>query len=147
MKFKIFLGLALVLSGSLVTGAETNALVSTNAQSSSRISIAQVHSVRLEVEQLPKSGMGIQIRIRDYAAHNWQKSEVLCHLYDISDDGKEAKKPFMSVTLKQTSSDSDEYSGSVTNDHEFAHGAKFKVVYKSVGLPLPISTWSACYYH
>src|SRR3989442_14288346 len=147
MKLKIILDLALILSSVLGACAdETNALVATNAQSYRRISTAEVGTVKLEVEQ-PSLPNEIQIRVRDFAAHNWLEKEVSCDFYYISDDGKEAKKPFMSVTLKQASSNSDDYSGGVTNRMEFAHGNKFKVVYKSHGLSLPISTWYACYYH
>jgi hypothetical protein len=124
-----------------------SALAQDATNSTRRISVAEVGTVKLEVEQPSNSRNEIQIRVRDFAADAWQKQEVDCDLYYIGDDGKEAKKPFMSVTLKQASTSSDDYSGGATNRVEFEHGNKFKVVYKSHGLPLPISTWHACYYH
>jgi hypothetical protein len=123
------------------------ALAQDNTNNTGRISIAEVGTVRLEVEQPSISRNEIQIRVRDFAARNRQMNEVSCNLYDIRDDGKEARRPFMSVALKQVASDSDDYSGGATNRVEFEHGNKFKVVYQSNGLPLPVSTWYACYYH
>src|SRR6266581_3794868 len=82
-----------------------SALARDTTNSTRRISIAEVGTVRLEVEQ-PSLQNEIQIRVHDFAAHAWQEKEVSCDLYYISDDGKEAKKPFMSVTLKQASSNS-----------------------------------------
>jgi hypothetical protein len=112
-----------------------------------RISVAEVGTVRLEVEQFTNQQNGIYIRVNDYAANNHQKTNIVCDLYWIDENGKEAKTKFLSVTLKQTASNSDNYSGDVAGRTEFEHGNKFKVVYKSVGLPFPISTWYACYYH
>ena len=152
MKPKLLLGLALVLSGGLFGCASnpphSELSVSTTAQNANRrISVTEVGTVKLEVEQLSNSRNGIQIRVRDFAAHNWAKKEISCDLYYIDDDGKEAKEKFMSITLQQATPTSDEYSGGATNRVEFEHGNKFKVVYKSDGLPLPISVWYACYYH
>jgi hypothetical protein len=139
MKPKFILCLALVLCGHTFAQDTTNSF--------HRISIAEVGSVRLEVEQYPNYENGVQIRVSDFAAQNWGKTNVACDFYWIDDNGKEAKEKFISVPLKQVSSNSREYSGSVSNRVEFEHGNIFKIVYKSDGLPLPISTWYACYYH
>jgi hypothetical protein len=139
MKPKLILCLALVLSGHAFAQNTTN--------SYHRISIAEVGSVRLEVEQFSNSQNGVQIRVSDYAAHNWGKTNITCDLYWIDENGKEANEKFMSVPLKQVSSISDNYLGEASERQEFEHGNKFKIVYKSDGLPLPISTWYACYYH
>ena len=130
----------------LVTTMCLIAFAQNTSNSAPRVSVAEIGAVKLEVAQFPNLQNGIRIHVRDYAAQNWQKEEVSCSLYEISDDGKEGKKPFMSVVLKATSPNSDDYSGGATNRVEFEHGNKFKVVYMSYGLPLPISTWYACYY-
>ena len=83
--------------------------------------------------------------MRDYAARNWQKKTVACDIYHVGEDGKEAK--IQTVTLKQVSPTSDDYSGLSSDRHEFEHGNLVRAVYKSEGLRLPISTWHAFYYH
>lgn len=138
MKTKFILCLALIWS-SCALAQSTNVY--------HRISVAEVGNIRLEVEQFTNQQNGIYIRVHDYAANARQKTNVVCDLYWIDENGKEAKKKFLSVTLKQTAPNSDNYFGEVANRTEFEHGNKFKVVYKSDGLPLPISTWYACYYH
>ena len=109
-----------------------------------RISIAEVGTVRLEVEQ-PTHKNEVRIRVRDYAARNWQKKTVSCDIYYVGEDGKEGK--IQTVTLKQVSPTSDDYSGSSSDQRDFEHGNIVRVVYKSDGLRLPISTWYAFYYH
>ena len=139
MKPKLILCLALVLSGHAFAQNTTN--------SYHWISIAEVGSVRLEVEQPSSNQNRIQIRVNDFAAQNWGKTNITCDLYWIDENGKEAKEKFMSVTLKQVSPFSNNYLGEASERDEFEHGNKFKIVYKSDGVPLPISTWYACYYH
>jgi hypothetical protein len=148
MNLKLILYLALVACGSSVAFAETNMPVTTNVQSNWRVSIAEVQAIRLEVEQIG-SDLELQFRVSDFGAGNCEKKEVFCELYWISAKGKEEKKPFMRVALKQAAPESDKYSGSITHNEEFpfTHGQKFKVVYKTDSLPLPISTWYACYFH
>ncbi len=143
MKSKIILGLALVCLMPL------SAMAQETTNSYRRVSIAEVNTIRLEVEQIG-TGSEVQFRVRDYAAHNYGKKEVFCDLYYISDKGTDEKESFARVTLKQVAPDSDNYSGSFTSgtdDLELAHGVKFRIVYKSDGVALPISTWYACYYH
>jgi hypothetical protein len=83
--------------------------------------------------------------VRDYAARNWQKKTVSCDIYYVGEDGREGK--MLAVTLRQVSPTSDDYSGLSSDRHEFEHGNIVRVVYKSDGLRLPISTWYAFYYH
>jgi hypothetical protein len=139
MKLKFLFCLALVLGGHAFAQNTTNVY--------RWISVAEVRTVRLEVEQFSNQQNGIYIRVNDYAANNWRKTNVVCDLYWIDENGKEAKGKFLSVTLKQTAPNSEDYSGEVADQTEFEHGNTFKIVYKSDGLPLPISTWYACYYH
>jgi len=138
MKPKLLLGFALLWSSHALAQ-------STNLYH--RISIAEVGSIRLEVEQFTNLQNGIYIRVNDYRANAWRKTNIVCDLYWIDEKGTEAKTKFLSVTLKQTAPDSEKYLGEVAQQVEFEHGNTFKVVYKSDGLPLPISTWYACYYH
>ena len=49
--------------------------------------------------------------------------------------------------LRQVSPSSNDYWGSSSDRREFEHGNIARVVYKSDGLRLPISTWHAFYYH
>ena len=109
-----------------------------------RISIAEVGTVTLEVEQ-PTHKNEVRIRVRDFAARNWQKKSISCDIYYVGEDGREGK--IKSVALRQVSSTSDDYSGSSSTEHQFEHGDIVRVVYKSDGLRLPISTWYAFYYH
>lgn len=122
----------------------TSAFVQSDTNSARRISIAEVGTVRLEVEQ-PTHENEVRIRVRDYAARNWQKKTVSCEIYYVGEDGKEGK--IQTVTLKQVLPTSDDYSGSSSDRNEFEHGNIVRVVYKSDGLRLPISTWYAFYYH
>ena len=64
MKPKLILCLALVLCGHIFAQDTTN--------SYHRISIAEVGSVRLEVEQFSNYENGVQIRVSDFAAQNWK---------------------------------------------------------------------------
>lgn len=112
--------------------------------STPRISLAEVGSVRLELEQ-PMHKHELRIRVSDYAAGNWQKKAVSCDIYHVGEDGKEWK--FQTVILKQVLASSSDYSGSSTHEKEFTHGNIVRVVYKSNGLRLPISTWYTFYYH
>ena len=121
-----------------------SALAQSDTTSARRISIAEVGTVRLEVEQ-PRHKNEVRIRVRDYAARNWQRKIVSCDIYYVGEDGKEGK--IQTVTLKQVLPTSDDYSGSSSDRHEFEHGNIVRVVYKSDGLRLPISTWYAFYYH
>jgi hypothetical protein len=139
MKPKLILCLALVLSGHAFAQNTTNA--------SRWVSVAQVEMVRLEVEQFTNQQNGIYIRVNDYAANAHRKTNVVCDVYWIDEKGTEAKTKFLSVTLKQTAPYSENYFGEVAQRDEFEHGNTFKIVYKSDDLPLPISTWYACYYH
>ena len=74
MKSKIILGLALVCLMPL------SAMAQETTNSYRRVSIAEVNTIRLEVEQIGK-GSEVQFRVRDYAAHNYGKKEVFCVLY------------------------------------------------------------------
>jgi hypothetical protein len=98
----------------------------------------------LEVEQ-PTFKNEVWIRVRDYAARNWQKTTVSCDIYYVAEDGSERK--MQTVTLRQVSPSSNDYWGSSSDRREFEHGNIARVVYKSDGLRLPISTWYAFYYH
>jgi hypothetical protein len=109
-----------------------------------RVSIAEVGTVRLEVEQ-PRLEKEIQIRVADFAAHNWQKTNVTCQIFRLGDDRKEWL--IGNFTLKQDRPGSDNYSGAFTWANFFTHGEVAKVVYKSNGVKLPISTWYPFYYH
>lgn len=109
-----------------------------DANNARRISIAEVGSVRLEVEQ-PTYKNEVRIRVRDFAARNWQKKSVSCNIYRVGEDGREGKI-IQAVTLRQVSPTSDDYSGSSSDQREFEHGNMIRVVYKSDGLRLPIST-------
>ena len=112
-------------------------------QSTPRVSIAEVGSVRLEVEQPDLQGK-LLVRVRDFAAANQSLQEVFCDVYYVSDSGTEHKAD--SVVLHVSSPMT--YTGVYTDSREFfAHGAVAKVVYKSHGLKLPISTWYAFYFH
>jgi hypothetical protein len=109
-----------------------------------RISVAEVEWIRLEVEQ-PLFQNEVQIRVRDGVASNRLKETVSCDIFYVADNGKEHK--LTSVTLIREPSSSDVYSGTCSKRQEFSHGNITKVVYKSPGLRLPISTWYALYYH
>ncbi len=137
MKREILLFLAFV-------AIVASALAQSNTNSARRISIAEVGTVRLEVEQ-PTHKNELRIRVRDYAARNWQKKTVSCDIYYVGEDGKDGR--IQTVTLNQVSPTSDDYSGSSSDRHEFEHGNVVRVVYKSEGLRLPISTWYAFYHH
>ncbi len=132
------------LSFLVVVATVACALAQRDTNSASRISISEVGTVRLEVEQ-PTHKNEVRIRVRDYAARNWQKKTVSCDIYYVDEDGREGK--MLAVTLRQLSPTSDDYSGSSSDRHEFEHGNIVRVVYKSDGLRLPISTWYAFYYH
>ena len=112
--------------------------------STHRVSIAEVGAVRLAVEQ-PLHKNELRVRVRDFAARNWQKQNVSCDVYSVGDDGKEDK--ITSIKLSQVSPTADDYSGACGDLVEFEHGNVVRVVYKSDGLRLPISTWYAFYYH
>jgi hypothetical protein len=73
------------------------------------------------------------------------KETVTCDIYYVYHEGKEAK--IATVTLRQLSATSDDYSGDLSTEHRFTHGSVAKVVYRSPALRLPISTWYAFYYH
>ena len=109
-----------------------------------RVSVAEVESVKLEVEQ-PLWKTELHIRVHDGGARNRGKDAVSCEIYYVADNGREHK--LTSVTLKRVSSSSEVYSGTCSNWKEFAHGNIVKVLYKSAGLPLPISTWYEFRYH
>jgi len=116
------------------------------------ISVVDIEGERLEVEQLyelrPETQWnGIEVRVHDLVAEARHQKAVTCDLYEMDDDGKQAEGKFMSLTLRQVSPESGDYSSRAYNRHEFEHGNKFIVVYKGEGLPLPVSTWYACYYH
>ena len=130
-----FLAFVAILASALAQG-DTN--------STRRISIAEVGTVRLEVEQ-PTYKNEVRIRVRDHAARNRGKQIVSCDIYHVGEDGREGK--IQTLTLRQVSPNSDDYLGSSSDRHEFEHGNVVRVVYKSDGLRLPISTWYAFYYH
>jgi hypothetical protein len=109
-----------------------------------RVSVAEIESVKLEVEQ-PLWKTELHIRVHDGVARNRGKDTVSCEIYYVADNGRENK--LTSVTLKRVSSSSDVYSGTCSNWKEFAHGNIVKVLYRSFGVPLPISTWYEFRYH
>src|SRR5581483_4282489 len=111
MKPKLLLCFALILGGHVFAQNTTNVY--------RRISLAEVNTVRLEVEQFTNQQNGICIRVNDYAANARQKTNVVCDLYWIDDKGREAKTKFLSVTLKQTAPNSENYSGEVAERTEF----------------------------
>lgn len=109
-----------------------------------RASVAEVKSVRLEVEQ-PLYQTELRIRVSDYSAQAHQMTNVSCDIYHVDEKGKESKRG--SVKLKQESPASDNYSGSFSAEHVFTHGTVAKVSYQSPGLRLPISTWYTLTFH
>jgi hypothetical protein len=109
-----------------------------------RISVAEVETVRLEVEQ-PSLKNEFQLRVRDFAARNHQKATVTCDIYYVRGDGTETK--VTTSTLRQVSPTADDYRGAISTEHTFTHGTIAKVVYRSPAFRLPISTWYAFYYH
>jgi len=132
--------LPFVLLGILLASAAGQA----DFKSSPRVSVAEIEGVRLEVEQ-PAYKNEVRIRIRDYVARNHQKKTISCDIYSVGVAGK--MRRIQAVRLTQTPPDSDGYSGSLSNRHEFEHGNIVKIVYKGDGLRLPISTWYVFYYH
>jgi hypothetical protein len=109
-----------------------------------RASVAEVKSVRLEVEQ-PLYQTELRIRVSDYSAQARQMTNVACDLFYVDENGKESK--LGSVKLKQELPASNNYSGSYSSEHEFTHGTVAKVSYQSPGLRLPISTWYILTFH
>lgn len=109
------------------------------------ISFAEVREIRLEVEQ-PHYARQALIRVRDYVANAHGKKSVSCDIYYVN-SGETKEHKLKSVTLKQVSPNSTDYAGMSPEDEEFTHGYLIKVVYKSVGLRLPISTWTTFIYH
>ena len=132
--------LPFVLLGVLLASAAGQA----DLKSNPRVSVAEIEGVRLEVEQ-PAYKNEVRIRIRDYVARNHQKKSISCELYSVGDTGKVRR--IKAVCLRQTAPDSGDYSGSLSNRHEFEHKNIVNVVYKGDGLWLPISTWYVFYYH
>jgi len=120
------------------------ALGQEGTNSTRRVSVAEVGGVRLEVEQ-PLHESTVLIRVRDYAADARQKQRVSCDVYCVGEDGGETR--IKRVKLRRASPTASDYSGSASDQYEFPHGTIIRVVYKSYGLRLPISTWHAFYYH
>ncbi len=105
-------------------------------------SIAEVQSVRLEVEQ-PLHANELQIRVRDYSAVAHRRTEVTCWIYYVSEHGKESK--LADFVLKRKSDEL--YSGTYSTGKDFVHGTVAKVVYKSDSLSQPLSTWCTFAFH
>ena|SRR5579862_7840979 len=105
-------------------------------------SVAEVLSVRLEVEQ-PMHANALQIQVRDGEAATHGKAKVSCEIFYISEKKDEWK--VADFTLKHVSGDY--YSGTWESGRDFVHGTFAKVVYKSPGLYLPISTWCMFAFH
>ena len=132
--------LSCVLSGVFLASATGQG----DPKSIPRVSLAEIEGVRLEVEQ-PAYKTEVRIRVRDFTARNHHKQTVPCAVYIVGDKGKESK--IQALALRQTSQTSGNYSGSISDRPEFAHGNIIRVVYRGDGLPLPISTWYVFYYH
>jgi len=108
------------------------------------VSIAEVWTVRLEVEQ-PLHANELKIRVRDWSAHAHSQEKVSCEIHYLW-PGKQFKVG--NVTLKQESPASDKYVGVFSDDRgDFGHGTIAKVIYKSPGLSQPISTWCYFFFH
>ena len=117
---------------------------SSSADANRRVSVAEVGSIRLELEQRSIEGV-LRIRVHDFRASAYGKNSVTCDLHYVADDRKETK--IAVVTLRRLSSSSEIYSASWGTEHVFTHGTIAKVTYQSPELRLPISTWYALYFH
>lgn len=118
-------------------------LIATAAIAGMGLSVAEVESVRLEVEQPGHEGE-LRICVRDFWARNHDVQEVACQIYYVSEEGKEWK--VADFILKRVSGD--RYSGTYSlAGNDFVHGAVAKVVYKSDYLLKPISTWVMFTFH
>jgi hypothetical protein len=117
---------------------------SSGADSNRRVSVAEIESIRLELEQVSME-CELQIRIRDPGASAHRRESVTCDLYYVYDPERDAR--IAAVTLKRISPPSEVYTAAWPTEHWFTHGTVAKVEYTPKGWRLPISTWYTLYFH
>ena len=113
---------------------------SSHTPKSARISVAEVHSIRLEVEQIPFH-QALTIRVSDFWARNHGRKKIVCSILHAGNPDA-GKIRDVELDLQDTGL----YSGVYSNEHEHVHGSSARVEYES-DLKFPISTWISFYYH
>ena len=98
-------------------------------------SIAEVGTVRLEVDQAATGDRELHLMVHDYAAEQPGLKEVRCKILYVENSGVERLVGHAVLHALQAPS----YSGEYLPD--FSHGSTLRIVYRSPGQRFSISTW------
>ena len=104
-------------------------------------SIAEVGTVRLEVDQAATGDRELHLMVHDYAAEQQGLKEVRCKILYVENSGVERLVGHAVLHALQAPSYSGEY---LPN---FSHGSTLRIVYRSPGQTFSISTWYTLTFH